>query len=102
MQQLTIQNLKALSKINGQALFIDTPLPSTPLKTQQWEQTFCTLFNLTATNQEWGADRYQVTLSNGSFSCMLFIEWLCEAIWLEPIGSNENAQDLYDYLFDET
>lgn len=102
MQQLTIQNLKALSKINGQALFIDTPLPSTPLKTQQWEQTFCTLFDLTATNQEWGADRYQVTLSNDSFSCMLFIEWLCEAIWLEPIGSNENAQDLYDYLFDET
>ncbi|MDO6566622.1 DUF3630 family protein [Alteromonas sp. 1_MG-2023] len=101
MQQLTIQNIKASSKINGQALFIDMPLPSTPLKAQQWEQTFCSLFSLNATNQEWGADRYQVTLSHGSFSCMMFIEWLCEAIWLEPIGSNENAHDLYEYLFNE-
>ena len=64
MQQLTIQNLKALSKINGHALFIDTPLPSTPLKTQQWEQTFCTLFNLTATNQPRQINRDKSTTTN--------------------------------------
>lgn len=98
MQQLTIQNIKAASFSENNLMRINLPLPTTPLKTEQWINTFCLLFNLRPSNAEWGADRYQVTLSNSEFSCLLFIEWLCEAIWLEPIG-NHVSSSIYDYLF---
>lgn len=98
MQQLTIENIKAASFIEKNLMRINLPLPPTPLKTEQWVATFCTLFNLRATNAEWGADRYQVTLSNSDFSAILFIEWLCDAIWIEPIGAVAE-QSIYDYFF---
>jgi len=98
MQQLTIENIKAASVSENDILRINLPLPTTPLKTEQWVSRFCTLFSLNATNAHWGADRYQVTLSNSTFSCMLFIEWLCDAIWIEPTGSNTN-KSLHDYFF---
>lgn len=101
MQQLTIDNLSDIMQQHENIVRLDMPLPATPLKTQQWVDEFSRRFNLTATNSEWGADRYQVTLSNGTFDALLFIEWLCDAIWIEPIGSTLSSNDIYHYLLSQ-
>lgn len=81
---------------------IRLPLPTTPLKTQQWVNEFATLFRFTLSDADWGADRYQVILNTGqhdeAIQCILCIEWLCEAIWLEPIGTQKALSALLHYL----
>jgi len=72
------------------------------LKTQQWVSHFCSLFNFSISETDWGADRFQAIIttqsSDTAFQCMLCIEWLCEAIWLEPIGTQQSTRAIFDYL----
>lgn len=98
MQQLTVPSVIGNAVVTENAIEFKLPLPSSPLKTQQWVDEFCQQFVFTQAEADWGADRFQVTLSTPELHCMLCIEWLCEAIWLEPIGTNQDTQRLYAYL----
>lgn len=111
MQPFTIKDIQQHAVINEQSVEIRLPLPATPLKTQQWVQHFCKLLSFSLSDTDWGADRFQaiVTTQQKSaaqsgdthFQCMLCIEWLCEAIWLEPIGTQQSPQVIYQYLQDK-
>lgn len=98
MQQLTLPTLISKAVVTEKAIEFMLPLPPTPLKTQQWVDEFCQRFDFTPAEADWGADRFQVTLSTPDLQCMLCMEWLCDAIWLEPIGTNQDTQRLYTYL----
>ncbi len=99
MQQLTHQNIIQALSIQGNNLLIELPLPSTPLKTTQWAEGFATLFDFTCYEADWGADRYQIRLRNNDVECLLCIEWLCEAMWLTPLGQSHSATFLKDWLY---
>ncbi|NDV90404.1 hypothetical protein GTH32_04235 [Alteromonas sp. 345S023] len=106
MQQLTATLLLTHSVVSENAIQFVLPLPSTPLKTQQWVDAFCQQFNFTQAEADWGADRFQVALATSTpitdtgaeLHCLLCVEWLCEAIWLEPIGTNQDPHRLFAYL----
>lgn len=102
MQQLTKSALLDSMRVGEASIEIKQPLPTTPLKTQQWVNAFTQLFSLTASESDWGADRFQVVLSSTKapsfFQCVLCIEWLCEAIWLEPIGTQQSTTELMQYF----
>jgi hypothetical protein len=88
--------------ITQHSVEIHLPLPPTPLKTQQWANEFAHQFNLEQSEFDWGADRFQVVLNTQQhephLQCILCIEWLCEAMWLEPIGAQQSPQVLADYF----
>ncbi|MBD3586515.1 hypothetical protein HHX48_12275 [Salinimonas sp. HHU 13199] len=91
MQQLTKTTLqRAFTRLDA-VIEVSLALPETPLKAQQLTQALATHFALTPGEADWGADRYQVALNsagnNNELRCILCIEWLCEAIWLEPTGT---------------
>ncbi|MEC8375083.1 MAG: hypothetical protein VX078_09795 [Pseudomonadota bacterium] len=102
MQQLTRSTVLNSMRVGETSIEIMQPLPSTPLKTQQWVDNFKQLFSLEASESDWGADRFQVVLSSASsdpfFQCVLCIEWLCESMWLEPIGTQQDTAALVRYL----
>ncbi|BFT32249.1 hypothetical protein D210916BOD24_34250 [Alteromonas sp. D210916BOD_24] len=102
MQKLTKNAiLDALSRLDN-SVIVQLPLPTTPLKTQQWVAQFSRYFNLVPSKDDWGADRYQVVLTpasnNALEACLLNIEWMCEAIWLEPVSKQLSAQEILEYL----
>lgn len=105
MQNLTKEDIQQYTVVNEQSVEIRVALPSTPLKTQQWAEQFCTLFNFKLSETDWGADRFQavVTANEGEtdLQCMLCMEWLCEAIWLEPIGTQQSTSAILHYLFEK-
>jgi hypothetical protein len=102
MQHLIASDVIAALRNTESSVEITLPLPSTPLKTEQWVTQFVSLFQFQASQADWGADRFQVVLTSlidqQPFQCLLCIEWLCEAIWLEPIGSGQRPQIIGDYL----
>jgi hypothetical protein len=102
MQQLTRSTVLSSMRVGETSIEIMQPLPSTLLKTQQWVDNFKQLFSLEASESDWGADRFQVVLSSTSsdpfFQCVLCIEWLCESMWLEPIGTQQDTAALVCYL----
>lgn len=99
MQQLTHQDITQALSLQGDNLLIALPLPSTPLKTTQWTERFAALFDFTCYEADWGADRYQIRLRNNDVECLLCIEWLCEAMWLTPLGQSHSATFLKDWLY---
>ncbi|WP_334020937.1 hypothetical protein [Alteromonas sp. S015] len=102
MQPFTKNDIKQHAVVNEQSVEIRVDLPTTPLKTQQWTQQFCEFFHFSLSDADWGADRFQALVttrpSETHFQCMLCIEWLCEAIWLEPIGTQQSPSAIYQYL----
>ncbi|WP_394223457.1 hypothetical protein [Alteromonas gracilis] len=108
MQPFTIRDIQQHAVVNEQSVEIRLALPATPLKTQQWVQHFCALFGFSLSETDWGADRFQAIVTSQSqdasqpcnthFQCMLCIEWLCEAIWLEPVGTQQSPNTVYQYL----
>ncbi len=66
------------------------------------QKQFCELFHFSLSDADWGADRFQALVttqsSNTDFQCILCIEWLCEAIWLEPVGTQQSPNAIYQYL----
>jgi hypothetical protein len=102
MQQLLASSVIAALHNTESGVQITLPLPTTPLKTEQWLTLFVSLFHFQASQADWGADRFQVVLTSlkghPPFQCLLCIEWLCEAIWLEPIGSEQRPKIISDYL----
>ncbi|MBT3135121.1 DUF3630 family protein [Alteromonas sp. ALT199] len=102
MQNFTKEDIKKNAVVNELSVEIRLTLPTTPLKTQQWAEQFCTMFNFKLSETDWGADRFQAVIttetSDADLQCMLCIEWLCEAIWLEPIGTQQSPSTLFNYL----
>ena len=105
MHNFTKQDIQKNAAINEQSLEIRLSLPTTPLKTQQWVEQFCGLFDFKLSETDWGADRFQavITANKGGtdLQCMLCIEWLCEAIWLEPIGTQQSPSIILNYLIQQ-
>lgn len=102
MSHLSKIDLLHAASLEGENIQFTLSLPQTPLKTTQWAQRFATLFSFTIGEPDWGADRFQVRLVNDSTECLLCIEWLCEAIWVSPLGSNQDAASLLTYLQNAT
>jgi hypothetical protein len=102
MQNLTKEDIQQHAVVNEQSVEIRVALPLTPLKTQHWAEQFCELFHFSLSDADWGADRFQALVttqsSNTNFQCILCIEWLCEAIWLEPVGTQQSPNAIYQYL----
>lgn len=105
MQNLTKEDIQQHAVVNEQSVEIRVALPLTPLKTQQWAEKFCGLFDFKLSETDWGADRFQavITAKKGDtdLQCMLCIEWLCEAIWLEPIGTQQSPSIILNYLIQQ-
>ncbi|MFZ8201176.1 hypothetical protein [Alteromonas portus] len=103
MQNFTKEDIQQHAVVNEQSLEIRLTLPTTPLKTQQWAARFCAMFNFKLSETDWGADRFQALLTankgDADMQCMLCIEWLCEAIWLEPVGTQQSTSAIFHYLF---
>ena len=99
MQQLTAQQLRQAIAIEGDVISLKLPLPDSVAVTHQWLRQFCALSQTSVQDQVWGADRYQVHLYLGSLRLLLCIEWLCEAIWLEPdAGETQSLEVIADEL----
>ncbi len=84
MQQLSPGQLLQAVAVNDDVIIIDMALPDSVATTHQWIHQFCALTGTTMADQEWGADRFQAHLRCGEIRLLLCIEWLCDAIWLEP------------------
>lgn len=101
MQQLDNITLSEALALHDTSVQVIVPLPQTPLKAEQLARAFTSQFGFVAGSADWGADRYQVMLSklddDEPLRCILYIEWLCEAIWLEPTGTT-NLQTLWQAL----
>jgi hypothetical protein len=86
MQQLTPRQLGKSLQYETDAITINLPLP----KEQSEGKDFCLMLidGLQARCQslDIGADRVQGVLYLGDESALLHIDWLCEAIWLTPVG----------------
>lgn len=91
MQQLTRADLQAVASQTADSIQLALPLPVTPLKTEQLASQIGAALGMNSSTPDWGADRFQVCLSNQQMRCVLCIEWLCEAIWLEPTGTTDLA-----------
>lgn len=101
MQQLSPSVLTQALTVRGDVILIDLPLPASIAATNQWLNRFCTLTGAAVTGQEWGADRFQAHLRLSDKALMLCIEWLCDAMWLEPdAGEARSAAELAAYLVD--
>tara|TARA_Y100000296_G_scaffold53078_2_gene60809 strand:+ start:2267 stop:2584 length:318 start_codon:yes stop_codon:yes gene_type:complete len=102
MSPLSKEQLKHHLFLGEQSVEVCLPLPQTPLKTQQWAAHFAAAFDFSLSQADWGADRYQATLTSvstaPSIQCILCIEWLCDAIWLEPIGAQQSPRHLFNYF----
>lgn len=92
MQQLTQQQIRQSLVLQARSIDVLLTLPSTPLKTEQFIHTLAEAGGMRASNVDWGADRCQAILTKQDISAVLCIEWLCEAIWLEPTGTTDLNQ----------
>ncbi|RDV25512.1 hypothetical protein DXV75_09445 [Alteromonas aestuariivivens] len=102
MQQLDVHVLYDTLILDQDIIRLHQPLPVTPAATEYWVKQFCLLVGFEPLNAEWGADRFQATLFNGQFYCLLCIEWLCDSIWLESSGGSDwDAAALWRCLRDK-
>lgn len=97
MQQLTHESLLAALSKSEQVIQLLLPLPAAPGKATLWLTQFSRLTGLPVKGTEWGADRLQATLANDDIRCLLCMEWLCEAIWLEA-DAGDDIEPLWAYL----
>lgn len=104
MQQLTRTAIQQALIRHDEVIVLSLALPETPLKAQQLTQALTKHFALIPGDADWGADRYQVVLNtsgnNNELRCILCVEWLCEAIWLEPTGTT-TIESLWQALTEE-
>jgi len=53
MQNLTKEDIQQHAVVNEQSVEIRVALPLTPLKTQQWAEKFCGLFDFKLSETDW-------------------------------------------------
>ncbi|MBU2980064.1 DUF3630 family protein [Alteromonas sp. C1M14] len=86
MQQLSNEQLCQACALTGSTVTLNLSLPETPLKAQRLTAEIARWLNAQVSEPDWGADRMQVLLRQEEKHVLLCIEWLCDAIWLEPVG----------------
>jgi len=89
VQQLTAQTYKDFLQQQNDIILVNTEVPATPLKAKQLVDALCHGSGFSQLAPDWGADRFQVMLVKQDIRCLLCIEWLCEAVWLEPTGTTD-------------
>lgn len=88
MQQLTQANFARQWVSEEEVIRWIGPMP----ETQQQAISLChqtaRLLQARQGEPDWGADRLQVRFSADNFELVFNVEWLCEAVWLEPVGAS--------------
>ncbi|QPG05798.1 hypothetical protein IT774_00465 [Salinimonas marina] len=92
MQQLNSETIRQALSSQSDIIQVQMALPATPLKTEQFIHELAQAGGFRASNIDWGADRCQAILTKQDISAVLCIEWLCEAIWIEPTGTTDLVQ----------
>ena len=64
------------------------PMPATQQQAVGLCHNIARLLNARQGENDWGADRLQVRLVADDFELLFNVEWLCEAVWLEPVGAS--------------
>ena len=99
MQQVHLSRIKTVATQVGETITLNMPLPATPARTNQFIAQLVHALQAEAQEPEWGADRVQVVITADEVRILLCIEWLCDAIWLEPAGGLNNSPEyLWDWL----
>ncbi|AXR08163.1 DUF3630 family protein [Salinimonas sediminis] len=92
MQQLTAAALRSAIQRNDNHLSVALPLPASVAQATHLAEHIAQSGGFTVGPTHWGADRLQVMLIKQDISALLCIEWLCEAMWIEPTGTAELTQ----------
>ena len=64
------------------------PMPATQQQAVGLCHNSARLLNARKVENGWGADRLQGRLKADNFELRFNLEWLCEAVWLEPVGAS--------------
>ncbi|MDY6926375.1 MAG: DUF3630 family protein [Pseudomonadota bacterium] len=88
MQQLTPHDIARALVCETNIVRWIGPMPQTQQQAVGLCHTIARLLGARQGDSDWGADRLQVRLSAEDFEAVLNVEWLCEAIWLEPVGAS--------------
>ena len=64
------------------------PMPATQQQAVGLCHNVARLLKARQGEADWGADRLQVRLTANNFELVFNVEWLCEAVWLEPVGAS--------------
>ncbi len=92
MQQLTPGGLRSVMHCHDRHISIALPLPDSVAQATRLAEHIARSGGFTVGSTHWGADRLQVMLIKQDISALLCIEWLCEAMWIEPTGTAELTQ----------
>lgn len=98
MQQLTNEQFRQACTNTGTSITLNLPLPDTPVKATRLANQIARWLNADASEIDWGADRMQVLLRQHDKRVLLCIEWLCDAIWLEPVGGYCDISVLWQWI----
>ncbi|MBU3023684.1 DUF3630 family protein [Aestuariibacter sp. A3R04] len=82
------------AQLQGNAIVLSLPLPHSPAEANRLITQFAQAFECKLHAPDWGADRLQVLFTCHQQQYLFHIEWLCEAIWIEPVGANDEKLTL--------
>ncbi|MDC8829595.1 DUF3630 family protein [Alteromonas gilva] len=90
MQQLTQQQVASYLQVEDTHVSWQGPMPETQQAAVRLCHAIARLLQAQTSDTDWGADRMQVKLHNANVELLLNVEWLCEAVWLQPVGISQN------------
>ncbi|GGF59536.1 DUF3630 family protein [Alteromonas lipolytica] len=88
MQQLTLTTIARNWVCEPNVIRWTGTMPATQQQAVGLCHNIAKVLNARQGESDWGADRLQVRLSADDFEVVLNVEWLCEAVWLEPVGAS--------------
>ncbi|NVK54377.1 MAG: DUF3630 family protein [Alteromonadaceae bacterium] len=90
MQQLTPQQIASFLQVEDTLVSWHGAMPATQQAAVSLCHRIAQVLQTQTSEPDWGADRMQVKLHNAQFELLLNVEWLCEAVWLQPIGFSQS------------
>lgn len=85
--------------LQNDSVVFSLPLPHSPAEALSLVNQFSKSFECNLHEPDWGADRLQVSFICQDRQYLFQIEWLCEAIWIEPVGTqDENLTFLWHHI----
>ena len=88
MQQLSKAEIAKALVCEPSIILWTGPMPATQQQAVGLCHNIARLLNARQGEADWGADRLQVRLTADDFELVFNAEWLCEAVWLEPVGAS--------------
>ena len=98
MQQLTPADIAGFLSFSGTVIHWTGPMPATQQQAVGLCHNISRQLNARQGELDWGADRLQTRLSADDFELVMNVEWLCEAVWLEPVGASSAQLSQADML----